>query len=72
MVSQGISRDDVDSSETGNQKQLRSRPSTPTHNVCTLVSIAIRRGLTEFGLPGRPYGMAKEMVLECENCSLRS
>lgn len=44
----------------------------PTHRLCTLVSTAIRLGLTEFGLPGSPYGTAKEIELVSENCSLKS
>jgi hypothetical protein len=44
----------------------------PTHTLCTLVSIAIRLGLVEFALPGRPYGRANETELVSENCNLKS
>ena len=38
-----------------------------TQRLCTLVSIAMRFGLIELGLPGRPYGTEKLIELDCEN-----
>jgi hypothetical protein len=40
--------------------------------LCTRVSMAMRFGLSELGLPGKPYGMAKLMVLVSENCNRKS
>ena len=52
----------------GRMRLLRRETKTiPTHRLCTLVSIAIRFGLIEFGFPGNPYGIAKLTLLLSEN-----
>ena len=43
-----------------------------THRLCTLVSVAFLFSLLEFGFPGRPYMIAKLMLLLSEIWSLRS
>lgn len=54
---------------TCKRKMLQLRP---THRLCTLVSIAILFGLIELAFPGMPYGTAKLIALDSENCSRRS
>jgi hypothetical protein len=43
-----------------------------THKQCTLVSVALRFALFEFGSPGRPYMIAQLTELEAEICRRRS
>jgi len=47
--------------------KIRRIREVPTQTLCTLVSMAIRFGRREFGLPGKPYGIEKLMELDAEN-----